>query len=351
MNFTTRSRSSRLGAALLCAASCLVPASALAEQPGILLVTIPAGDGGWPKAEQRARAELIALGLPVRLAAQPQLSDCSDNEATRSALRRADALGALELRLLPGNKRLLRVCVVELVTGKAALRHIEVTPTLQPAQAALLAVELVHASLLEVRAPHPSRGQVKAPPQIRKTVDRQLRPSPGPWLSVRLGGAVFAGPGGISPSVAPGLGLTLRPTPRLALEADAALSLLPGRAASQHGAATTRLGLARTHVVYSVLSRNSFGVGLGIGAGFAGVQVRGEANPPFRAAAGVATTWFVSSALGAGLALTPEWWLRLDGHVGFAPEPISVGFAGSEAVRLGQPLFDGGLSLEWRALR
>jgi len=332
------------------ACACLTPRNAEADKGRILLVTVPEQSGGWPKAEKRAEAELHALGLEVRVTSQPALGGCTDDSATRAALDRAGALGAVELRLLPGPKPALRVCVVELVTGKAASRHIDVTASLQPGQAALLAVELVHASLLEVRARHPSRGQVAASPAVEKTVDRQLvRPS-APWLGVRVGAAVFASPGGVSPSLAPDLGIGLRPTRRLVLDGDGAFSVLPGLAERDEGSASVGLSVARVHGVYSLVDARRLVLGLGLGVGFVAARVTGAATPPFRSTNGVGTTWFGSTTLGVSYALSPEWWLRLDGHLAWSPEPIRVDFADASHVQLGRPLVDGGLSLEWRLL-
>ena len=56
----------------------------------------------------------------------------------------------------------------------------------------------------------------------------------------------------------------------------------------------------------------------------------------------------VSSLVRAARALRPGLWLRLDLHAAFAPQPLEVGFAGAAPARLGRPLLDTGLALEWR---
>ncbi len=333
------------------AVGCIFTRPAVADEGRILLIAVPAELGGWQPAEQRASAELAALGLQVQVVSGPSLGQCSDDDGTRDAIRSAGALGALELRREGEGYSELRVCVVELVTGKATLRHLEISRGLRPAQAALLAVELVHASLLEVRAPHPSRGQVTAPQQITRTVDRQLARPVLPWLGVRLGGGVFGTPGGVSPSFAPLLGLAIRPTPRVAFEADGALGLMPGAASRETGSAEVRLGVARLHGLYSPWKFERATIALGAGVGFAAARVTGQATSPYRSENSVATTWLASGALGTSLSLTRQWWLRLDAHLGWAPDPVTVAFAGAARVELGRPLLDAGLALEWLAFR
>jgi hypothetical protein len=308
-------------------------------------------EGGWPRAEQRAEAELVAMGLTVRRASEPRLAECVDDTATRAAIGRAGALGALELRLLPGPQPKLRVCVVELVTGKAVLRHLEVVSGLPPAQAALLAVELVHASLLEVRASHPSRGQVQPSKAVSKTVDQTLTRELEPWFGMRLGGAVLGSPGGISPNIASAAGIEVPATERLAFDADGVFALLPGSATRDEGSATVRLMLGRAHGGYAIWTSPAVHVALGLGGGFVAARVAGDATEPYRSSAGVGTTWLLSTALQARLSLSREWWLRLDSHLGYAPDPLRVTFASASRAELGQPLLDAGLSLEWRALR
>lgn len=345
-------RAVRALASVWLALGCSVtPAFALADQGRILLVAIGESDGGWPRAEQRTEAELVAMGLTVRRASEPRLTECVDDAATRAAIGRAGALGALELRLLPGPPPTLRVCVVELVTGKAVLRHLEVASGLPPAQAALLAVELVHASLLEVRASHPSRGQVRPSKAVSTTVDQKLTRELKPWLGLRLGAAVLGSPGGISPNVASAVGLEVPATEHLAFDADGAFAVLPGSATRDEGTATVRLMLGRAHAAYPLWASPGLNVALGVGGGFVAARVAGEAAEPYRPSAGVGTTWLISSAMQARLALSREWWLRLDSHLGYAPDPLRVTFASASRAELGQPLLDAGLSLEWRALR
>lgn len=336
--------------ALLSVVWLCAPRAAHADEGRILLVSVPAAEGGWPPAEKRALAELAAIGLDVQWANAPELTECSDDEATRAAIRAAGALGALELRLQGGKRRELRVCVVELVTGKATLRHLEIASDLPPAQAALLAVELVHASLLEVRAPHPSRGQVRAPARVKSSVDQQLAPPRVPWLGLRFGAGVLGGPGGVSPSVAPTAGVAILPLPRLALEADGALGVLAGTASRADGKAEVRLGLGRLHAFYALRASGRVRVALGLGAGVAVASVTGQASSPFRSSSGVATTGFVSGALSSTLALSTSWRVRLDSHLGWSPAPVRVTFVSQPPAELGRPLLDAALAVEWLAL-
>jgi len=327
------------------------PRTAWADQGRILLVSVAEAEGGWHHAEKRALAELAALGLDVQQTRTPGLEQCSDDDRTRGAIQAAGALGAVELRLQGAERRELRVCVVELVTGKATLRHLEIAKDLPPSQAALLVVELVHASLLEVRAAHPSRGQVRVPAQVEGSIDRQLSASRKPWLGLRLGAGAVGGPGGVSPGVVSALGATLLATPRLGLEAEGEFGVLAGKTSRADGRADVRMNLARFHALLALRSSGPLLLGVGLGAGLMVASVTGQAESPFRSSSGVATTGFASAALSSSLVLSPSWRLRLDSHLGWSPAPVRVTFASDSPARLGQPLLDATLAVEWLALR
>lgn len=310
-----------------------------------MLRRVPEAEGGWDSAERRTSAELSALGLDVEPVTEPDLSQCSDDATVRASIRRQGAIGAVELRRLSGARPSLRVCVVELVTGKAAVRHFDLTRALAPEQAAILAVELVHASLLEVRTSHPSRGQVPATRFVRREVDRQLTGSGEPWLGLRLGGSVFQVASGAT--LAPGVGLWLG-LGRWVLDADGSLGITSASLASAHGSAKLRLDTARVHAELLLLSRPEFSLFAGLGGGFISADVRGNATAPYRSASGVATAFLGSTAVAAAYGLSRAWWVRVDAHAGYCPTPLEVTFADGASARVGRPLLDAGLYLEWR---
>lgn len=339
-------RARRSVAALVAGSVALSSGRAHADQEKLLLVQVPVAEGGWPEAERRAYAELLALDLDVALSAGPPLSRCSDDPETRLALQTRDAFGAVEIRRIGGTSN-VRVCVVDRVTGKATLRHLPASAALNAEQSALLAVEVVYASFLEVRASHPSRGEVSPPPAVRRNLERQL-PEREPRFSARAGAIIAGGPGGVTPSIGVMLGAGVRLSQHSHLDGDAFTAMLAGAAESEVGTADVPLGAVRLHLLYSVVDDTSWRVHVGLGGGALAASISGTASSPYRSSNGFATTWLTSGAIGSAYALSPALALRVDVHVGFTAAPLEVRFADGHTARSGAPLFDGALALEWR---
>jgi len=317
--------------------------NARAEAGKVLLVPVAAADGGWLEAERRVAAEFEALGLIVDRGPPDLLKDCSDDRATRDAIRAAGALGAIELRLKSGPPRTLRICVVDVVTGKATARHWPESGGFKVDQAALLTVEILHASLLELEVQHPSRGEVNVPALV---TDRLLPPE-RVILGARAGLFGWGSLGGVGAGAGALLGLSLPIAGFLSAEGEAGFSFVPAQLEADNGAAQVYAAPLRIHLIADLLRRGSWGLHTGLGGGVLAAQVVGSAAAPFRATQGIATTWILSAVVGGGVRLSERLRLRSDLRVGWAPQPLEIDILGDVEGRVGAGWFDVGLSLEW----
>jgi hypothetical protein len=290
-------------------------------------------------------AELEALGLEVAAGSEGLLDSCSDDRSTRQAVVAAEALAAVELRMRSGEPNMLRICVVDVVTGKATARHWPESG-LTVDQVALMVVEILHASLLELKVRHGTRGELDAPSIIR---DRLL-PQPRVVLGTRAGAGVWSAPGEVGAGAGGVFGLWLPLGGPLGIDADLLLGFTPGGVTEEHGAARVFPGVLRGHAVWALPEFGPLDFHLGLGGGVFAAQVMGRADAPYRATEGVGSTWVASGLLGAAFHIAEPWRLRLDGHVAWTARPLEVDILGEVAGRLGQPFLDATLSLEWLAL-
>lgn len=321
---------------LLCAKT------AQAEAGKVLLIPVPVEEGGWPEAEGRVTDEFEALGLIVARGPAALLNECSDDRATRDAIREANAIGAIELRMKPGNPRTLRICVVDVVTGKATARHWPESGGFRVDQAALLTVEILHASLLELDIQHPTRGEVSAPTVV---TDRLLPPER--ILGVRAGVFGWATLGGVGAGAGALVGLSVPILGIFSIDGEAGFSFVPGELKAINGQARVFAAPLRIHWVADLLPRGDWALHVGAGGGVLAAQMVGSAAEPFRASQGIATTWMLSGMVGGGFRISESLRLRSDFRAGWAPQPLEIDILGTIEGRVGQGWFDAGVSLEW----
>jgi len=204
----------------------------------ILLLHVQLADGGWPEAEQRARAELEADGFTIVVVESPPTHRL-DAELP-NLVRAQGAIAALRIaRARDATEGPLTIYLLDRVTGKTSTRWIDPQqPDLTSGRVGLLAVELLHASLIELTLANQSLGEVEPTPAVQRVVARELEPEPrfprpllrfGPGLLLTRGGHGVVG--GVA--VAGGLQLT-----RLAgVELDGFTTVVPSQVEGRPGSA------------------------------------------------------------------------------------------------------------------
>lgn len=339
-------RSLATGAALFSAVLLLAAPVSAAR---VLLVTVAEADGGWPEAEAKATSELAALSFEAVVSGAPPLATCASDSDTRAAIERQGALAALEIRWTNEARSSLRLCVVDLVTGKATARYFDERPLPDPGQAALLGVELVHASLLEVKARHPSRGSVAPPRLVERTVEEQLQRAPALALWLRGGPSALVSSSVASAGVA--LGASFPVIASASVELDLSVPLLSPTVSADEGSAMIEPSLALAGLGISPWRTRSLSTELGLGAGALLVRARGEAVAPLEDSSALATTWLAWGGGASAWEFSDSFALRLHARLAFVPEPVRVSFVGRPAAELGGALGELGLSLAYRFVR
>lgn len=319
----------------------------------ILLLHVQLADGGWPEAEQRARAELEADGFTIVVVESPPTHRL-DAELP-NLVRAQGAIAALRIaRARDATEGPLTIYLLDRVTGKTSTRWIDPQqPDLTSGRVGLLAVELLHASLIELTLANQSLGEVEPTPAVQRVVARELEPEPrfprpllrfGPGLLLTRGGHGVVG--GVA--VAGGLQLT-----RLAgVELDGFTTVVPSQVEGRPGSAEVFFHGLRVHALLRpALSRTS---SLLVGAGAGALGVRAVPTP----AAGyrsVGAAWggvgIASSVVGVAWGLTPDLDLVAVTHLGVPLDRLELVFAGVPVASLDMPLLDAGLALEWTPVR
>jgi hypothetical protein len=245
----------------------------------------------------------------------------------------------------------VEVWLVDQITGKGTFRRVPLE-NLAPSQAvavvALSVLELLNASLLELRAGHVARGPEAPTEGVYRLVDRSLGESSAPdRFALRGGASVIGSPGGLGLNAGPALGLGVGLLPRLALEADAAVSLIQSSLSGAAGTERVGLGFARLELVLrgSLARRIQPQVGIGGGALFA--WAHGKANDHYTAHDAFAVVALPSAVLAVGLRVTQSLRIRIGCGAGFALPRLSLELAGVSTARAGWPLLDGSLGIEW----
>ncbi len=319
----------------------------------VLLITVPPASGGWPDAEERAVAELRSLGFEVARAS----STAPERTLTQAQLiplvQRTGAIAAVRfIRTspdFPSDESPVVVYVVDRATGKYDIR--QVTPErieheLSAEQAALLAAELVYSTLVAVRArPMPAPSPPPPSPPQPNAAPIPARSSPN-WA---LRGAPYLGgsPGGASPHG----GLLLAGTwlygehTGFDLQLDA--SLIPGRVTGSGGTARVYVFTQRAHLRLLAWPGEPTSIGLAVGGGTLTALSHGDADPPLADTTDTATVGLLSAVTtwDAYLSRTLRLSMALRGALAI-PE-VRVEFAGEEVGRIGRPLLDGSIGIEW----
>ncbi len=309
--------------------------------PPVIVVVRPAHpEAAWPEAEARTAAELRALGMVV-------VVDAGRGDGSPAALERAarrhGAFAAIRIARHP--RRGADLWVLDRVTGKAVLRRVPAGDLDGGDAATVVAlgvVELLHASLLELRVSEGARGEMEPSAEVRALA--RTPPRPAVRLGVRAGAGLAGGPGGLGAAAGPGLGLSIFPVPRLALDLEALVAPL---------GSSRRFGM------------DDVRAGYGLWRGLVGVAPvpRAVVSPRFLAGAGVLLAWATArgsairrahaavAVLAGGVDLAARLTGRLRLHLavraGVTFPRVSLRRNGVELARSGRPLLDGALTLEW----
>ena len=312
----------------------------------LVVELLPGAAHGWPEADRYVRSELAQAELEGVVLPLEEIDDeLALVRAIRAEARRRDALAAVLLLRERGPAGVVvRVWIADEVTGKLVSRELPVqAEDPSPADAALAAVELLHASLVEIRTRvGPARPpRPPAPPAAEAFVARRA-PQPPAWrLELALG---VTGPlllDGFSPSLGPRLGLGLA-RGGLFLDLGLWLGALPARRDEARG--EVAIGSAGA-LVWAGLEAAHGPAALRLGFGVGVLALWGEGEPD----AGWEGRRDTTAAAAAGLRLAGRvrlvervrLELALEAFAALPPSGVEGGVA------LGLPVLAPSLALIW----
>jgi hypothetical protein len=326
---------------------------ARAQSLGLVLLDVAPPEppaSRWPEAEARTRAELESAGLSVADIGASELEPPRSLDALSRAARSRNAVAAARIVRFE-QAASVEVWIVDEVTGKSTFRRVPVAG-LDPSQAtsvvALSVVELLNASLLELRAGHVPRGPQAPSEGVYRLVDRSLGESSAPYrVALRGGASVLGSPGGLGLTAGPALALGVGLVPSLALEADAAASVVHSTLTGAAGTERVGLGFARLALVWRSSAARRLQAQLGLGAGALFVWAHGVANDHYVARDDFTASALPSAVASVGLRVSRSLRLRVGCGAGVALPKVSLEMAGVSVATVGRPLLDASLALEW----
>jgi hypothetical protein len=328
-------------------------AEARAQSLGLVLLDVapPSAPGNrWPEAEARTRAELESAGLSVAEVGARELDAERSLDSLSRAARGRHAVAAARIVRFE-HPASAEVWIVDEVTGKGTFRRVPLDD-LEPSQAtsvvALSVVELLNASLLELRAGHVARGPQAPTEGVYRLVDRSLGESAPPYrVALRGGASVMGSPGGLGLTAGPALAFGLGLLPSLALEVDAAASLIQSSLSGPAGTERVGLGFARLELVWRSSAARRLQAQIGLGGGALFVWAHGTANDHYTAHEDFTACALPSAVASVALRVSRSLRLRVGSGAGFALPRVSLAMAGVTVASAGRPLLDGSLALEW----
>ena len=324
---------------------------AAARRGRVLLIGVPEASGGWPAAERRASAELRALGFEVARAS----STTPDRALTQAELipmvQRSRAVAAVRF-MRPGPRTAssaapVAVYVVDRATGKYDVRQVSpdrIDQTLSAEQAALLAAELVYSTLVAVqsRVPTPAPSETPPPPQ-----PAEPPPPTAPRWALRGAPLLGGSPGGTSAHGGLLLGGSWLFGRHTGVELELDAPLVPGRVTGSGGTARVYIFTQRAHLRLLAWPGDATSVGMAVGGGVLTTWSRGEADPPLTDTADTATVGLLSAVATWDAQLSRSLRLSLAFRGGLAIPEVRIRFAGEAVGRIGRPLLDGSIGIEW----
>jgi hypothetical protein len=303
----------------------------------------------WPAAEQRTRAELLAVGLSVVEVDAPDRDPGKPGNALGRAVRERGAVAGVRLVRFKRPPS-VDIWVVDEVTGKTSSRRVS-TQGLPESEAiavvALAVVELLNASLLELRAAHRARGTKTPTHAVIEMVDRSLEPPAEAYrFALRGGATVLGSPGGLGLQAGPTLGASWGFHPSFLLDADAFLSATESEVDGSAGRAHVRLGAGRLHLIFRGVDSGVqplFGIGFGALVAWAS----GEPRDRYVASDDRTVVALPSALVGVAIRASSSFRARIALASGFAVPALSATLAGEPAASAGRPLLDASVGLEW----
>jgi hypothetical protein len=242
--------------------------------------------------------------------------------------------------------------VVDRITGKTVIRHLEVQASSDRPISEVLAIraqELLRASLVELLIEENRLGTpiaVPAPPPIHRWVKQAVESPLGPWtLGLEIGISAFGGRGGIGPTLAPAARLRLALDQRRWVRLTAlGLGSRP-RVGTGIGSASVSQDWLLLEFAAWLRPKRIVRPMLSVGMGAERVGVEGTASGSYRGERNA--RWFAAADVGTGFALRlrAHWEVQLEVHALFAAPRPAVRFFDVEVARAGQPTLLAVLSL------
>jgi len=305
------------------------------EPPRVVLIEDPTEVTILP----RLRAELVGLGLDVRVVAKNDPESLPLDLIT--AARKTNAVAAFRV-IVTGDRA--DVWIADRVTGKVVLREMLPRGTEMDGRVvALRSVELLRVSLMELDAPRAPQGELAPPPKLTETSG--LLPVMERF-SLSASSSFVWSPGGTSPGVGVAAGLAWRAS-WLGLRLFGGSVLSPATLTRPEGAGrvTTRwLGLDA--IAQPRQTRMRWRPRAGIGFAALATDFRGVATSVYPAYETTAYTFSPTASVDLGWAVHRH--LRVDLSVSYLRplRGVNLFVAGYQAGTHGQNIFLANLGLD-----
>lgn len=328
--------------------------TALADEGTVLVV------GQQGPARLRLAAEVRALGfVPEAVTVEEPL----DVPGLEALARDHDALAAVYIA--PSSSG-ATVWVVDRVTGKVLLRHIEAPADGDDVQAlvAVRAAELLRASLLEVQEEHESRGEVPAteavealvapiappPPEVPpEPIATAPAPEPAPTvhrIRVSMGLAIGGSVDGVGALGRITLGLSARVHRHLGLALRLEVPLSPATVEDVEGSAELHAGALAMFLNLPLLPADArFGAHIGAGIVVGYFRSTGRAAAPYLSREDRLVRVAPALELAASLQLSERLAVGAALRAAYSPDAVVLRFAGRRVASYGQPELFGQLVL------
>jgi hypothetical protein len=303
----------------------------------------PSEPAFWPW----LRAELGSSGFNAQVSS-PVTFPPSVAEVEQLAVQQDVVVGLAPLEAGAG----IEIWLVDRASGKMTFREVILglyKPDEAPDVISVRMVETLRATLMEVEQ---QRQLAEAsPPRAVPLPATPPAPAPAPArpnrFTLSLGGGAAFSPGGVGALGYLSAAFAWRPTARLSLALDGALTPIDTRLRGPEGDARINWYLTGVSASFSATDPNApFRLRSGAGVWLAWLAALGQADAPLEGRHTLSLSAVPHVDLGVCWSLTPRLGLGLDTSAGFSAPGARLDFAGREAATWGRPLWLSRLTLE-----
>jgi hypothetical protein len=308
----------------------MLPRTARAETPLVVLVRPPDTDPVALEALNLARGELLADRFRLTV-----VDDDGDRTGTLVRAERAAGVSlAIGLTVEP-RAEAIELWWVDPATGHLVLRRVAAAAgaegDVSPEVLARRTLEVLRGSLFDLlfeRLPH--RSEAPAAPRTDRAPER-------PRWAAELGVSGLTGVDRVGPSLFPLVRGRFAVAPAFAVRATAAWFGTRPIVQAQGGSATVDQGLALLEGVVSFETRTPLRPLLSVGAGVYSVTAEGNAIAPAQNRRTTRAAFAADAGAGLAWRLRPQIDVALEAHALVSAPGLEIDIAGTRAATLGRP--------------